>query len=120
MASSNVWEKTLKCKGNKEYNTIRISVYYDLGGMNYFNGNVDKRGYWLSVRPSFISKENGYTSETFAICGGGGYRHFLVECSRKSKKKAEEAIEKGKEFYPQILDRVCIEQRLHIVEDKAL
>lgn len=118
MGSSKVWEKTLKCTGNKEYNTIRISVYYDLGGMSYFNGNIDKRGYWLSVRPTLIENKGGYNTETFAVFGGG-YKHFLVHCARKSNKRAEEAIEKGKTFYPQILDRICKEQNIQIIKQEV-
>lgn len=34
-----------KLKGG---NAIKISVYYDMGGMNYFQGQTEPRGYYFS------------------------------------------------------------------------
>ena len=29
---------------------LKIEVYYDKGGINYFNSKNEPRGYWLSMR----------------------------------------------------------------------
>lgn len=34
---------------NEKWNNLNISIYYSLGGMNYFSGKVEKRGYYFSI-----------------------------------------------------------------------
>lgn len=58
-----------------------VSVYYDLGGYNYFSGNKNPRGYYLSVVPIKIN-ENGFTTQMFS-----GYKSLLSETNRYNEKK---------------------------------
>jgi hypothetical protein len=85
-------------------NHLKIEVYYNKGGMNYFSGNTDKRGYWLSVIK--VEREQspmGYTTESFTVFSGGNRRMFLHEVKRQSDKAYTQAVEiaKGK------IDELC-------------
>ena len=39
---------------------LKVQVYYDLGGMNYFTGKQESRGYYIMVKP--IEKGEGWES----------------------------------------------------------
>lgn len=85
---SNVFKK-YKEIDNK---TFEIKLYYDLGGMNYFTGDVERRGYYLSVSPVKISKlSNGLRSVSYQAFTGS--KQLLLEVKRKSKKAENEALE---------------------------
>ena len=46
-------------KGTKKYlraikgdcTHLKVETYYNIGGMNYFSGNAEKRGLYISVSP---------------------------------------------------------------------
>lgn len=72
---------------------LKVEVYYDKGGMNYFSGDKEKRGYYLSVTPvSVTRRENGSVAweETAAFTGT---KMLLKEVNRRSKKRSEKALE---------------------------
>lgn len=72
--------------------TFRVEVIYTKGGMNYFSGGVNKRGYYLSVRPVELERRaGGIVVESFEIFGGTSY--FLKEVKRQSDKAMKEAVE---------------------------
>lgn len=62
-------------------NFIDVDVYYKLGGMNYFTGNVEKRGLYLSASP--VKRQNGTTTYT-AFSGVGTCVKELKRFSRKA------------------------------------
>jgi len=41
---------------------LEVEVYYDEGGMSYFTGSVNKRGYYLAVQP--VKLDGGFRSIT--------------------------------------------------------
>ncbi len=61
-----------------------VSVYYDLGGYNYFSGNKNPRGYYLSVIPVKVT-EYGFTTQMFS-----GYKRVIAETNRYNEKKFRE------------------------------
>lgn len=68
-------------------NTLEFSLYYDKGGMNYFTSSVERRGYYLSVKP--VSIGNGFVEST----AFRGIKAFVgEEVSRVSKKARERAL----------------------------
>lgn len=67
-------------------NAISIDVYYDKGGTNYFSGNSDARGYWLSTMP--VERKDGSTS--FIIGSNGGRRFFIEPAARFNAKRLAE------------------------------
>lgn len=73
---------------NKE---LKIEVYYDKGGMNYFNGKNEARGYWLSMRQVEIERtDRSIVIESYGMFSGA--KAFLLEVKRKSDKSYEQAL----------------------------
>ena len=73
---------------NKE---LKIEVFYDKGGMNYFNSKNEPRGYWLSMRQvERDRRENGVVIESYGMFSGA--KMFLLEVKKKSEKAYEQAI----------------------------
>ena len=65
---------------------IDVELYYSKGGMNYFNGNVERRGYYLSAQP--LSKStNSYSYTAFT-----GVKQLVREAGRYSSKVLAEFV----------------------------
>ena len=60
---------------------IKVKVYYDLGGYNYFTGENIARGIKLSVSP--VSKGNGFESYT-AFTGSSRHLQDMKRFSQKT------------------------------------
>lgn len=72
-------------------NELKIEVYYDKGGMNYFSSKVDPRGYWLSIRAVNIERrERSIIVESYPMFSG--VRRFLLEVKKKSDKAEQQAL----------------------------
>jgi hypothetical protein len=70
---------------------LKIEIYYDKGGMNYFNGKNEPRGYWLSMRQVERKVEDhGVVIESYGMFSGA--KAFLKEVKKKSDKAYQEAI----------------------------
>jgi hypothetical protein len=68
---------------------LRVSVYYKKGGMNYFTGNVEKRGLYLSVSPLEIEDyENGYKTTIYTAFSG------VATCVKELKRYSEKQLNK--------------------------
>lgn len=72
---------------NKEKTFLKCELYYSLGGMNYFTGRTEARGYYVSVSP--VERSNGWESYT----AFSGWKKCVVECARKGKKAEAKALE---------------------------
>lgn len=72
---------------DKDNLKTRIEVYYDIGSKD----EGRRRGYYLSVSPVEMEDKGGYIVETYT--GYTGVKMLLLEVTRKSNKKYEEAIE---------------------------
>ena len=73
---------------NKE---LKIEVFYNKGGMNYFSSKVEPRGYWLSMRQVERKVEDrGIVIESYDMFSGA--KAFLLEVKRKSDKAYEQAL----------------------------
>jgi len=65
---------------------VDVEVYYDKGGHNYFTGNLERRGYYLSVQP--LSKgDRSYSYTAFT-----GVKQLVREAGRYSSKVLSEFI----------------------------
>ena len=83
---------------NPQTNRIRLSVDYNLGGLNCFTCKTEPRGYYLSATPE-------YTHGSMTQCVlGAGVKHFLLEVPRQSKKRAMEACAKAEQLAPQLVE----------------
>lgn len=63
---------------------VEVEVYYDEGGLSYFTGGVNKRGYYLAVQP--VKLEGGFRS----ITAFSGTKALIEETKRFSAKKLQE------------------------------
>lgn len=80
----------IKVSGRNDINNLRIDFDYDLGGMNYFTGRVERRGYYISIMPVYRTvREGGWTSESYTAFTG--IKTCLKEVTRKSNKAEAEA-----------------------------
>lgn len=70
---------------------IKYSVFYDLGGMNYFNGERNRRGYYLSVTPVTKEDRDGYSTESFTLFKGTKYFISGQELKRNTTKARRDA-----------------------------
>ena len=71
--------------------TVRWEIGYSLGGMNYFTGRNDPRGYSIHVSRS----AHEFVAFTGLEDPAGAIRAFVLEVGRKSNKKQSEAMELG-------------------------
>jgi len=85
MAKREVRIKELKIKDSVKI--VRISVFYGIGGINYFTGRTQPRGYWLDAQPIEVS--DGWTSFTAFT----GVKNFIQEANRFSQKAMEKVAE---------------------------
>lgn len=81
---------------------IKVSIYYSLGGMNYFTGRQDPRGYNVSVSVVTRKSERGYVSESLFL--GEGFRAFLEPARRFNRKKLPELHDKGLAMAREIIE----------------
>ena len=79
----------IPAEGDK-VNNIEVKLYYDLGGMNYFTGRAEDRGYYLSVTPVYREDRGGFVTESTTAFTG--IKVLLVPVKRQSKKAADEAF----------------------------
>jgi len=63
---------------------LEVEVYYDEGGMSYFTGSVNKRGYYLAVQP--VKLDGGFRS----ITAFSGTKALVEESKRFSARKLQE------------------------------
>jgi len=65
---------------------VDVEVYYSKGGMNYFTGSVERRGYYLSVQP--LNK----TSNSVSFTAFTGVKQLVREAGRFSSKVLAEFV----------------------------
>lgn len=84
-------EKYLKLKENgQRENFIKISLDYSLGGMNYWNGHNEGRGYYIYVQPvERDERPGGFAMEGFMM--GSGVKQLVKPVARRSDKAQKEA-----------------------------
>lgn len=70
---------------------LKIEVFYDKGGTNYYNGSISRRGYYVSVKVVKIEQGSGYTTESSMMFSG--LKRLLLEVKRQSSKHYDTACE---------------------------
>ena len=102
-------EKYLKVKENAGNITdLKIELYYHLGGMNYFTGREERRGYYLSVTP--VEKSRGFISYTAFT----GIKQLIKEVKRKSNKAEAEAEEAAENVKDNLINYVLTKNNLQL------
>jgi len=86
-------EKTKQEKGTS-YSVFLITISYSLGGMNYFTGQSDPRGYRVVISPASITETAGGGRILSATILGkqweSGLRFFIEPTKRYNRKRLEE------------------------------
>ncbi|MBO7715738.1 MAG: hypothetical protein J6S85_19405 [Methanobrevibacter sp.] len=110
--SQDVMRKRIKCSNGTDVhcNVLEISVYYALGGMNYWTYEKEPRGYWISVSPLTVS------GNMVSYLGFSGTKKFLNECARKSKKAEQIALEMAEKCEKELIDYVCAKHGITLEE----
>lgn len=86
-------------------NVVTVDLYYAKGGMNYFTGDVEKRGLKLSVIPEFVSKHSrSYT-------GFSGIKRHVKDLNRFSQ-KALDNFEVDTELVEAMVNHVLVKNQL--------
>lgn len=101
---------------NRE-NSLDIEVAYELGGINWYNGQNNARGYYLRVIPSETrinddGKGGSLVSVTEIL--GKGFKFLLLPVSRCSKKSEKAAEELALEKLRWLVDKTCNEYELQL------
>lgn len=95
---------------NEKWNNLNVSIYYDLGGMNYFSGKVEKRGYYFSITPEEISR--GFHSYT----AYSGRKALIKEVKRQTKKQDQIMTEMMDELFDKFVPDFCVRKGITIEE----
>lgn len=90
--------------------TLKVEVYYDKGGPNYFSGGWSKRGYYLMVVPVKREERDGIVIESFTAYSGA--KMLLKEVQRKNKKAEQEALALAKEKAEELISYVMAKQNI--------
>jgi hypothetical protein len=96
-------------------NNIKVELYYSLGGMNYFTGRAEDRGYYLSVTPVFKEDRGGCIMESMTAFTGT--KMLLLPVARKSTKAGTQAFGLMKEKADTLIDFVCKEQGIKLLKE---
>lgn len=103
----------LKIKENqKEFNCIKIKVFYDKGDNNYYRPR--KRGYYLSATPCKKYKSSGVAMELVSPFDGS--KMFLKEVKRKSAGAEKEAEGIAEKYKKALIQLVAQENNLELEE----
>jgi len=83
---------------------LRIEVKYDIGGMNYFTGRPQERGYYLHVSPVNRSHSNGITVESYE--GFSGVKKLILPVKRQSNTQYTQAVKLSENSLQELKDHV--------------
>jgi hypothetical protein len=84
---------------------LKIQVYYDKGGMNYFTSRPEARGYYLSVSPVQVERrDNGIMVESYAAFSG--IKALVLPVQRQSPKAEKQAEELAQKMMPELKEQV--------------
>lgn len=107
-------KKYIKVKDNSEHIThLRVELFYDLGGTNFFTSEIEERGYYFSVTPvERHTSPQGYTTERCTAFTGA--RILLNSVARRSKKAENEAEQLAQEKEHTLIQYVCAKNKIEL------
>ena len=100
-------KKYMPIKPTENENSLCLEVLYSKGGYNWFNGDNERRGYYLHCTPVLLktdSLSNGTEYSTRTVTLG---KLMLKEVGRRSQKAEEEANRLAEEKVDFIVEKVC-------------
>lgn len=97
---------------NDKNNKITTEIYYDIGGMNYFTSEAEKRGYYFSITPE---ERNG---EFRTYTGFSGAKTCILEVKRHSKSAYEKAKAMFDKYENEYLQNFCDKKGYTLIDIK--
>lgn len=88
----------------KDGTELKINVYYNKGGQNYFTGRTEQRGYYLSVSP--VKRERIGNMITEQYTAFSGTKMLLKAVARQSVKAYDEAVALSEAKLPELINHV--------------
>lgn len=105
MSKENVFKEYKEINGQ----TLKIELYYNLGGYNYGTGKMMERGYYASVQPVELTQGDGYTTEKYtAFTGVCKLIHPVKRKSKVAEARAEALF--TEEIQQELIDYVLKRQ----------
>lgn len=92
--------------------TLKIEFYYSMGGMNYFTSRTERRGYYLSVSPVEIGRDENGRIRSESYMGFSGIKECILEVKRKSKKSELEAEKHFSESRKKLVNHILEKNNL--------
>lgn len=71
------------------FDTVEITIDYNLGGLNYFNYKEEKRGYYIHFTPCLVTHDKYGTMKETEIFHKRSFKCCIMPVERKSKKKLQ-------------------------------
>ena len=84
---------------------LQVSVFYDKGGVSYFNGQTSPRGFYLSVTP--VTRGNGMISYTMFT----GLKRLIHEVNRYSDKQFRHALAVSEAYEDELIAAVVAKNK---------
>ena len=98
---------------------MKIDISYSLGGMNYFNGQVNRRGVYVHLSTVEKQQRSGYVSESYMPFDNSSFKILVLELKRKSEGKTQKVYEKIKEMEEKLFalyQKMDKSELLHLVQ----
>jgi len=83
-------KKFLELESNAKATHLKVEVYYDKGGANYFTGGTETRGIKLSVSPVSRSESSGIVVESYTAFTG--FKKHLKDMARFNQKACDSFV----------------------------
>lgn len=100
---------------NHTANILKVQLYYSKGGMNYFTGDNEKRGLYLSVSPVTRTQNEFGRSESFTAFSG--IKKCVKEMARFNQKQLDTFVVDEADM-KQLIDHVVRKNGLELAEEK--
>ena len=107
----------------RDENSICLEVGYSTGGHNWWNGDEERRGYYLYCTPLQVETRqysDGRDYKTFTQVVGKGNKLLLKEVARRSKKAETEAEQIALKKMDWLLSRVMAKYGLVFADVKKI
>ncbi len=92
-----------------DVNVVECSIYYSKGGMNYFTGRDEGRGYYFSISP-FYDRGNCRQYRGFS-----GAKTLVLPCDRQSKGRYQKAKSMMDDLVAAYLDGFCGDRGIRLL-----
>lgn len=90
-----------------DYQVLDVDIHYSLGGINYFTGDKNPRGYYMSVTPCTITDHGGWSTRSCVMFGKySGTKILLEPADRFNKKTFDRVVASNKDNWDLVMKLV--------------